>query len=292
MSWKYSWVYGFAIGTPTDPGDFRSGNPGYLMMPTWLGALGAYADRTNKKVAAFALDDTDGRAWYMAFTGVVSKEGYDCYRANDEFGIFPLDTNDFSSVIREWKKYGCEILWGNCPAPHFGILWKQCHTMGFKPKIVFSTRAAMHYRDIASWGGDLPNGVGMELYWNPSMKNARGIGGTTPQSLAERFYNDKKEPLTQGIGYEYHGAQILFDAIERAGTLDPDAVVKAISETDLITMSGRAVFEKGTQFQRFQCAFGQWRKTDKPWKWESPTVFSYSDSFPVTADMIFPMPYD
>jgi branched-chain amino acid transport system substrate-binding protein len=155
-----------------------------------------------------------------------------------------------------------------------------------------SVRAAMHYRDIASWGGDLPHGVGMELYWNPSMKNARGIGGTTPQSLAERFYNDKKEPLTQGIGYGYHGAQILFDAIERAGTLDPEAVVKAISETDLITMSGRAVFEKGTQFQRFQCAFGQWRKTDKPRKWESPTVFSYSDSFPVTADMIFPMPYD
>jgi len=290
-TWKYSWAYGFAIGTPPEPKDFRSNNPGYLMMPTWLGALGAYAGKTNKKVAAFALDDADGRAWYMAFTGVATKEGYDCYRAQDQFGIFPLETNDFSPIIQEWKKNGCEILWGNCPAPHFGILWKQCHVLGFKPKIVFSTRAAMHYRDIASWGGDLPHGVGMEIYWNPSAKGAVGIGGTTPQSLAERWYKKKNEPLTQGIGYEYHGAQILFNAIEKAGTLDPDAVNKALSETDLATMNGRAVFEKGTQFQRFWCAFGQWRKTDKPWVWEAPTVFSYSDAFPVTAELIFPMPY-
>jgi branched-chain amino acid transport system substrate-binding protein len=291
-TWKYSWTYGFAIGTPPEPGDFRSGKPGYLMMPTWLGALSAYAGKTNKKVAAFALDDADGRAWYMAFTGAATNEDYDCYRAKEQFGIFPEDTTDFSPIIQEWKKYGCEILWGNCPAPHFGILWKQCHVLGFKPKIVFSTRAAMHYRDIASWGGDLPNGVGAEVYWSPSAKGARGIGDTTPQSLAERWYKAKREPLTQGIGYEYQGAHVLFDAIERAGTLDPDAVLKALSKTDLISMNGRAVFEKGTQFLRWPVAFGQWRKTDKPWVWEAPIVFSYSDSFPVTAGMIFPMPYE
>ena len=131
----------------------------------------------------------------------------------------------------------------------------------------------MQYRDIASWGGDLPHGVGMELYWNPSVKDSLGISDTTPHSLAERYYEDKKEPLTQGIGYEYHGAQILFNAIERAGTLEREAVLNAIRATDLKTMNGRAVFEKGTQFQRFPCAFGQRRKTDKPWKWETSTVF-------------------
>ena len=292
-TWKYSFTYGPGIAAPREKGDFRYGDPGYLMMPTWFGALGAYAGKTNKKVAAFALDDIDGRAWYMVFTEVAGKEGYDCYRAGDQFGIFPLETTDFSSIIREWKKYGCEILWGNCPGPHFGILWKQCHVLGFKPKLVFSTRAAMHYRDITSWGGDLPHGVGAEVYWAPTIKGARGIGNTTPQSLAERWYKaKKKEPFTQGVGYQYAAAQVLFDAIERAGTLNPDAVLKAIIETDVNTLTGRFVFEKGTQFHAMPCALAQWRKTDKPWKWENPIVFSYNKNLPATEEMIFPMPYD
>jgi branched-chain amino acid transport system substrate-binding protein len=54
----------------------------------------------------------------------------------------------------------------------------------------------MHYRDISSWGGDLPQGVGAEVYWTHTIQGARGIGNTTPQSLAERWYKAKKEPFT------------------------------------------------------------------------------------------------
>jgi branched-chain amino acid transport system substrate-binding protein len=291
-SWKYSFTYGFAIGTPLTPGDFREGQPGYLMMPTWFGALGAYADKTNKKVALFASDDPDGRAWYMAFAGAAKGQGFDLYGAGKQFGIFPYGTTDFTPIIREWKKYGCEILWGNCPGPDFGTVWRQCRVQGFKPKLVFSTRAAMHYCDIKAWGGDLPHGVGMEIYWSPSVQGARGIGDTTPQSLAERWYKATGEPLSQGIGWDYMGAQMLFDAIERAGALDADAVSKALSETDMITINGRAAFEKGTQFHRQGCEFGQWRKTDKPWVWEAPVVFSFNKFLPPSAELIFPMPYD
>lgn len=290
-TWKNSWVYGFAIGTPFPPGDFRHNNPGYLMMSTWFGALGAYADKTNKKVAAFGLDDADGRAWYMAFTGVAGEQGYDCYRAKEQFGIYPGGTTDFTSLIQEWKKNGCEILWGNCPGPDYGILWRQARTMGFRPKMVFSTRAAVHYHDIAAWGGDLAHGIGSEIFWDPSIRGAVGIGDTTPRSLAERWLKETGEPLSQGIGWSYMGAQILFDAIERAGTLDPDAVNKVLSKTDMNTINGRAVFDP-TQFHRFGCQFGMWMKVDKPWKWEAPIVFSYNDHYPATADMIFPMPYE
>jgi branched-chain amino acid transport system substrate-binding protein len=289
--WKYSWALGFAIVVPPEPGDWRYGNPGYLMLPTWFGALGAYAGKTNKKVAAFALDDADGRAWYMIFTGSATKEGYDCYGAEKQFGIYPGGTNDFSPVIKEWMKYGCEILWGNCPGPDYGILWKQCHVLGFKPKLVFATRAGGYYHDVESWGGDLPHAIGMEIFWTPQVKGV-GIGDTTPESLFQRFHKETGQPLAQGIGYEYAGAQMLFDAIERAGTVDPDTVLKALGETDLMTMNGRAVFEKGTQFWRWPVAFGQWRKTDKPWVWEAPTVFSFNDFLVPTEKLIFPMPYD
>ncbi len=288
--WKYTFGAGFAIATPPEPGDWRYGNDGYLMWPTMMGVLDANAGQTNKKVAAFALDDADGRAWYMAFTGAAKEAGYDCYGADEQFGIFPGDTTDFSPLIKEWMKAGCEIMWGNCPGPHYGMLWKQCHTLGFEPKFVSATRAGGYYNDVKGWGGDLPNGVGMEEFWNPQVKGV-GIGDTTPESLFQRFNEKTGQPLAQGIGYEYGEAQILFNAIERAGTLDADAVCKALSETDMMTMNGRATFEKGTQFWRWPVAWGQWQKTDNPWVWEAPTVFSLNDFLVPTAKYIFPMPY-
>jgi branched-chain amino acid transport system substrate-binding protein len=256
-----------------------------------MGVLDQFGKQTSKKVAAFALDDADGRAWYMAFTGEAAKAGYDCYRAKDQFGIFPGDTTDFTPLIKEWMKAGCEIIWGNCPGPHYGILWKQCHVLGFKPKLVCATRAGGYYNDVQAWGGDLPNGVGMEEFWNPQVKGV-GIGGTTPEQLFQRFNKKTGQPLAQGIGYEYGTAQVLFDAIERAGTLDPDKVREALLKTDMkTTMHGRATFEKGTQFWRWPVAWGQWQKTKNPWVWEAPTCFSYNKFLVPTTKYIFPMPY-
>jgi branched-chain amino acid transport system substrate-binding protein len=291
--WTYSWVFGFAIGTPAVEGDFRADDPGYIMMPTWLGALDTFAGDTNRKAAIFAFDDTDGRGWYLAFAGAAAGEGYDCYKADEEFGIYPPGTNDFTSMIQEWKAAGCEILWGNCPAPDAGTVLKQCQSQGFEPKVVFATRGAMFYQEIVSWGGDLPEAVGMEVYWSPDMEEAEGINGLTPRELADRWYEDSdNEPVPQGIGWDYAVAQTMFDAIERAGTLDADDILQALAETDLLAMWGRVVFEPGTQFQREPCQFGQWQKTDNPWVWESPTVFSFNDFLPATASLIFPKPWD
>jgi branched-chain amino acid transport system substrate-binding protein len=290
--WTYSWVFGFAIGTPAAEGDFRAGDPGYIMMPTWFGALDAFAEDTNKKAAIFAFDDSDGRGWYLAFAGAAADAGYDCYGAEDEFGIYPPGTTDFTSMIQEWKDAGCEILWGNCPAPDAGTMLKQCQTQGFEPTVVFATRGAMFYQEIVSWGGDLPDGVGLEVYWWPTMQNAEGINGLTPQELADRWYADTGEPLAQGIGWDYAVAQTIFDVIERAGTLDSAAILQALGETDFVSMWGRVVFDLNDQFQRIPCQFGQWQKTDNPWVWESPIVFSFNDFMPATADLIFPKPWD
>jgi ABC-type branched-subunit amino acid transport system substrate-binding protein len=95
-----------------------------------------------------------------------------------------------------------------------------------------------------------------------------------------------------GVGYEYAAAQVLFNAIERAGTLNSDAVLQAINATDFMTMSGRYAFEVGTQFSAMPCALAQWQKTSNPWVWENPIVFSYNKDLPATAQLIFPMPYD
>ena len=291
--WTYSWAFGFSRDTPALEGDYREGDPGYLMFPTWLGALETFAADTNKKVALFALDDPDGLGWYQGFAVAAGDAGYDCYRAEEEFGVYAMGTTDFTSLIQEWKDAGCEILCGNTIATDIGAVLLQCQTRGFDPKVVFATRGAMFCEEVTAWGSDLPEGVITEIYWSPAIQNAEGIGGETPQGLAERWHEDNGEQaVPQGIGWNYAVAQTLFDAIYRAGTLDADAVCEALAETDLVSMWSRVVFEQTTQFQRVPCQIGQWRETANPWVWEAPTVFSYNDFLPAETDLIFPKPWD
>jgi ABC-type branched-subunit amino acid transport system substrate-binding protein len=285
--WKYTWESGFAIGMPAPPGDFRNA-PGYTMMDIWFGFLDQVAGRTNKKVGAFASDDPDGRGWYEAFTGAVKKAGFDVLGADKDLGIAALDTTDFSPMIRKWKANNCEILLGNAPAPWFGTMWRQCKSMGYKPKVLIADKAAMMYEDVMAWGDDLPWGIAALIEWLPTIK-AKGIGDTTPVSLDERWKAATGQPTHQLVGPGYCQMQVYMDAIERAGTLDKEKVNKAIGETDIMTIRHRMKFDK-YQFSRLPVCLGQWFKVDTPAKFEFKVIYSPHDFYPVQAKPIFPLP--
>ena len=288
-NWEYTWATGlFAIVTPPEEGDFRA-VPGYTIVDTWQAMLDLYGDETNKKVAVFASDDADGVGWYALFPGYLEEQGYDVYGEENEVGLAPMETTDFTSIIEQWKNYGCEILWGNAPAPFVGTLLRQCASLGFQPKLVSIGRAPLFTEDIEAWGGDLPLGVGVEIWWDPSIEDAPGIGGTTPVSLAESWIEDTGSPLNRGIGPGYRSIQVLADAIERAGTLDGEQVNAALAETDLMTIGGRVLFEN--HFSRGPLVYGQWQK-DENGDWICPVVLSEHDFIEATADPLFPIPYE
>jgi len=288
--WRYTWATGlFAIDTPAEKGDFRA-KPGYTVMDTWRAMLDLYGGQTNKKVALIASDEPDGRGWYMLFAPALKKLGYDVVGMEKNLGLMPLETTDFSSAIKQWKDAYCEIVWGNCPGPFFGAVWKQAYTLGFKPKMVCIGRAPLFYADVAAWGGDLPWGIGVEVWWDPSFKESPGVGGTTPASLAERWTKETKQPLNPGIAPGYRSVQVLANAIERAGTLDGEKVNTALAQTDLLTICHRVKFDEN-HFSRGPLMFGQWFKTNKPEKWELKVVFSKHDFVQATDKPLFPMPY-
>ncbi|MGA3127379.1 MAG: ABC transporter substrate-binding protein [Candidatus Korobacteraceae bacterium] len=289
--WKYTWATGvMAIATPVlDPKDPRFQKAGYTVLDTWLSVLKKMGPQTNKKVGVFAADDPDGRGWYTLFGPILKKEGYTPIGIDKNLGLVPLETTDFSSIIKAWKDAGVEILWGNAPGPFFGAAWKQCASMGFKPKVVDISRGALFYNDVAAWGGDLPWGVGTEVWWDPSMKDSPGIGGTTPQSLADRWVAAKNQPELPNIGPGYRSVQVLADAIQRAGSLDPEKVNAALATTNMNTIVNLVKYDEN-HFNHGPVMFGQWFKTDKPAKFELKIVYSDHDFAPTSAQPIFPMP--
>ena len=289
--WQYTWASGFRIATPPPAGDYREGKPGYTVIDLGAVLIQKFAGQTNKKIAIYASDDADGRGWYSLFAAELKKMGLDVIGADKELGLVPPETTDFSGVIQQWKNSNCELLWGNAPGPFIGTLWRQSIALGFKPKMHYASKGSISYADIIAWGGDLPNGVGTELLWHPALKGCPGIGTTTPQSLYDRWNKATKQPLNQFVGVGYHTAQILFDAIERAGTLDKDKVNDALANTDLNTVCARVVFEKDTHFNSLPLAWAQWFKTDQPTKWNMEIVVSPHDFLPPTAQPLFPIPY-
>lgn len=287
--WKYSWLTGFAIVMPGPAGSFWA-KPGYSIMDTWMAMLDLYGGQTNKRIAVFASDEADGRGWYMLFSKALKDLGYNVVGIDKNLGLLPLETTDFTSVINEWKNNNADILWGNSPAPYFGTMWRQAQALGFKPKMVSMGRAPLFYTDVNAWGGDLPLGVGVEVWWDPSWKNSPGIGGTTPQSLTERWTKETGQPMNPMAGWGYSLMQILADAIERAGSLDGTKVNEALAKTDMMSLAQRVKFDEN-QFSQMPLAYGQWAKTDKPQKWELSIVFSKHDFVPVAGKPIFPVPY-
>jgi len=290
--WQYTWGFGFAIGTPPPPGDFRAGKAGYSVADTWFDLLKLFGDQTNRKMALFATDEADGRGWYANFPGALKKAGFEVFGHDKNLGLVKVGTTNYSALIREWKRNKCEILVGNSTAPDFATMWRQARSMGWVPKIALIGRATLFYEDIAALGGDLPQGLGAERLWCPEYPPDLfpGISGRTPMSLYEAWHKETKKPLNQGIGWGYFPMQVAFKAIETAGTLEGPAINKAMGGIDMPTISGRAVFTKEEQHCRLPLTYSQWMKTDKPWKWDNPVVFSKHDFMKPTAEPIFPIP--
>jgi branched-chain amino acid transport system substrate-binding protein len=289
-TWKHTWTTSFAIATPAEAGDFRANESGYTMMGPFTQSLKTISDQTNKKIAALASDDADGRGWYQAFTPVMKQLGFTVDGADKEFGIVPVNTTDFSPLIKQWMANGDDTLWANTPGVFFGTMWRQAVSMGFKPKLVFASRAGLFYDDVNAWGGELPNQITNEHFWDPNMTDCPGIGATTPKSLDERWTKETNKPTHTMMATGYMDVQVLLDAIDRAGSIDKEKVNTALAKTDVKTIYGRVVFDKDN-FSRLPISFAQWVKTDKSYKWDNPVVISTLPQLKVEGKLAFPIQY-
>jgi branched-chain amino acid transport system substrate-binding protein len=96
----------------------------------------------------------------------------------------------------------------------------------------------------------------------------------TCAQLADLYKAETGNDITQPMGYKYASMEIVIDALMRAGSLKPDAIAKAIAETDLSTIVGPIRYDNeyiinGQTYLRYAntaLAGGQWQydaATDK-----------------------------
>jgi len=302
--YKYTWApLGFSIIEPGKFGEVPQVKgkykyaEGYSIFEIFWAYTKKFADQTNKVVGILACDDADGRGWYDSFSKKLGEigptEGFKVVGLEKALGLYPPGTTDFSSIIAEWKAAGVEILWANLPGPDFGVAARQMAAVGFKPKIRLIARAALFYEDVSAWGGDIPYGVGVEMWWSNKypVEYFPGIGGTTPMSLYERWHSATGLPLNQAVGLAYGTMQVAIDALERAGTIDRERINEAMAEVDVDTIAGHTDF-KGVRGQLHYSpaviSFAQWVPAPPPENWKLAVTFSTHPFIEVESEPIFP----
>jgi branched-chain amino acid transport system substrate-binding protein len=144
-------------------------------------------------------------------------------------------TTDFTDLILGARAAEVEALL-SLPTPPDGFaIYQQMGELGWKPPFNLVIRAA----DVPTWNdlGPAGEGVVMSTPWHP------GLGYPGTDAVNERHLEEVGRPADPVIGSAYALIEILADAIERAGTLDHDAVRDAIAATDgLATIIGPITF--------------------------------------------------
>lgn len=148
-------------------------------------------------------------------------------------------SSDFTDIILKAKDADAEILL-SLPIPPDGItIQRQMAELDYTPKFQFTIRAP----DVPTWG-DLGT-AGDYVAFAPGWHYGMAYDGVT--ELNEKHMALVGRPADPIVGPAYAAVQILANAIEKAGTLDRDAIRDAIAATDMDTVIGPVTFrEDGT----------------------------------------------
>jgi len=159
---------------------------------------------------------------------------------------YPTGTSDFSSALMKIRAQGAQVILPIFDMPQSGILVKQWHTMRV-PALM-----AGFISPLAGPGAwkTFDAKIGGAVNCNFEL----GSAIASPKVPASQAYYDAYEKrwgkameAGHGPAPSYESVYILAEAIERAGTLDPDTLAAEIAKTDRQGVMGRIRFDEGHQ---------------------------------------------
>ena len=155
--------------------------------------------------------------------------------------VYPTGTTDYSVGLLKAKKDNAQVILIWMDMPETAILLKQWFDMKI-PALPFGTIIS-----AAEQPGFYKATEGKGEYCMASVVNAGNAPSkATPWTMkfVEAYTKKwKVEPEGYGTSSSYMAPYVLKDAIERAGSLDSDAVIAALEKTDMMGVYGRIKFD-------------------------------------------------
>jgi branched-chain amino acid transport system substrate-binding protein len=186
-------------------------------------------------------------AWARATAGFVKKMYFD--KAGWEvvgMEAYPTGTSDFSSALMKIRSKGAQVIMPIFDMPQSGILVKQWKGMKVPALMAGFISPLAGSEAWNTFDGKIGGAMNSIFELGSAIDSPK-----VPNSV--KFYNNYKKtygkPLQAGHGPApaYESVYILAEAIERAGSLDPDAIVAELKKTDRMGVMGRIKYDQGNQ---------------------------------------------
>ena len=142
---------------------------------------------------------------------------------------------DYSAVLEHAKEFQPTIfLWAGYGADGLPIM-EQAKAIGFEPPIFVGSPPG--------WPvgfGDSPMAEGIMMYgmWSPAMNKVNDLSRHFYDAYIEKY---NAEPATYFAPLSYSAVYVIAEAIERAGTLEKEALIKALEATDYKSPMGETI---------------------------------------------------
>jgi branched-chain amino acid transport system substrate-binding protein len=218
---------------------------------------------TNKKIGLLCGNDPDGNALAdpnLGFPAGATAAGYTVV----DPGRFQVLSDDFSSIIGQFKDEGVEIVVGIPLPPDFATFWTQAKQQGFNPKLVTMAKAVLFSSTVEALG-DIGDGLASEVWWTPNHPFTSSLTGASAADLSAAWTAATGKQWTQFVGFAHALFEECFDVLARAGTTDKQAIADAAAATDLATIVGPIKYGANglpRNIATTALVGGQWQKQD------------------------------
>lgn len=159
---------------------------------------------------------------------------------------YPTGASDFSSALMKVRSGGAQVILPIFDMPQSGILVKQWNSMKV-PALLAGFISPL--AGPGAWN-TFEKKIGGAVNCNFELGSAVA-SKKVPASVAflEAYKKKYGKPMEAGHGPApiYESVYILKEAIERAGSLDPDAITAEVKKTDRKGVMGRIKFDEGNQ---------------------------------------------
>lgn len=209
-------------------------------------------------------------AWARATAGFVKKMYFDKAGwtvVGQE--AYPTGTSDFSSGLMKVRAKNAQVILPIFDMPQSGILvkqWKAMRVPAVMAGFISPLAGSAAWKTFDTKIGGAMNSIfelGSAIY-SPKVPASR--------AFYEKYRKTYGKALQAGHGPapSYESVHILAEAIERAGSLDPDAIVAELEKTDRNGVMGRIRYDEGHQViygfdPAEHCCF-QCLSMDRKWK--------------------------
>lgn len=204
-----------------------------------IGMIDSLPGGFNGKVGYLYPNDADGTVFHAIFDPVFREKGWEPV----DPGRFTQGLPDFSSIINQFKRNHVEVVTGVLAPPDMQTYLQQAAQAGYQPKMYIIDKGTGYPEPMQALGK-----VGYDVlsvnFWSPAFPGSSKYGGHDGKALVEAFETGSGRKYLPPLGYDDASYDVLFDAIERAGTIETDAVVAALKETDLETVVGTVKFNQ------------------------------------------------